>query len=163
MSVLLLTLSFSVNAATGQSIASKIEVLKQQAVLLHKDLAQLEQDLIYPSTTQIAIYVSTNMDKGFTLGSIRLLVDNVVVTQSIYTQAQNYALNLGGMQRLYMGNLSVGDHHFEAIVQATDANDNVVTFKGEAAYYKNSQPLSLSLKLSYADGSKGPVLSVTRL
>lgn len=163
MSVLLLTLFCSANAAATQSIANKIQILKQQAVLLHKDLAQLEQDLIYPSNTQIAIYVSKKMSKGFTLGILSLSVDDHVVTQAIYTKDQNDALNLGGMQRLYMGNLSVGEHRFTATVRATDVNDKVVTFKGEAAYYKDSQPLSLNLNLFDANGSKPPVLSVIRL
>jgi hypothetical protein len=163
MSALFIMLSCNVNAADDQSIANKIQVLKQQAVLLHKDLAQLEQDLLYPSTTQIAIYVSKEMGKGYTLGSLSVLVDDVLTTQNIYTQDQNYALSLGGMQRLYMGNLSVGDHRFTTIVKVIDANDNIVTLKGEAHFYKSGQSLSLSINLLDGVEAKPPILSMIRL
>jgi len=162
MCLVVIIFCFSANANT-QSIAEKIQVLKQQAVLLHKDLAQLEQDLIYPSTTQISIYVAKNIEKGLALGSLELSIDDVVVARSVYSKDQNKALNLGGMQRLYMGNLSVGEHRFQVIVKAIDANDNVITLTGEAGYYKSSEPLSISLNLLGAKGVNPPALTLTRL
>jgi len=162
MCFVLIIFCSSANANT-QSIAEKIQVLKQQAVLLHKDLAQLEQDLIYPSSTQVSIYVAMNIEKGLTLGSLVLSIDDVVVARSVYNKDQNSALNLGGMQRLYLGNLSVGEHRFKVIVKAVDANDKVITLTGEAGYYKSSEPLSISLNLLGAKGVNPPILTLTRL
>jgi len=162
MCFVLIIFCSSANANT-QSIAEKIQVLKQQAVLLHKDLAQLEQDLIYPSSTQVSIYVAMNIEKGLALGSLVLSIDDVVVARSVYNKDQNSALNLGGMQRLYLGNLSVGEHRFKVIVKAVDANDMVITLTGEAGYYKSSEPLSISLNLLGAKGVNPPILTLTRL
>jgi len=163
MGVIFLTLCSSVNAYSTQSIAEKIQVLKQQAVLLHKDLAQLEQDLIYPSATQISVYVANKMPETMSLGSLELHIDDVVVARSVYSLDQNKALNLGGMQRLYMGNLSVGEHRFQIVAKAVDANDNVVILKGQSAYYKSREALSISLNLLGAQGVNPPAVSLTRL
>lgn len=161
--VLLLTISLTASATNNQSIANKIEVLKQQAVLLHKDLAQLERDLVYPTTTQIAIYVSKKLTKDITIGSINLSIDGQDVASHIYTLEQNNALKLGGMQRLFMGNVAVGEHHFKITLKGIDSQNDITTIEGTAAYYKNAQPLSINVNLFDENGTKEPLLSVTRL
>jgi len=163
MSVILITLSLNVCANDKESIANKIQALKEQAVVLHKDLAQLEQDLIYPSTTQIAIYLAKRIDKALSLGSVKLSVDGTLVSTHVYTSEQNKALELGGMQRLYLGNLGVGDHVFSFEIKVFNDKDEVFIFQGQDAYYKGSQPLSLSINLSDAQGSKSPEISLIRL
>ncbi len=163
MSVCLLTLCLCANAKENQSIANKIQVLKQQAVLLHKDLAQLEQELIYPSTTQIAIYVSKNLRENVALGNIELSIDGMAVTRYIYSNEENSALELGGMQRLFMGNVAVGEHEFEVVLKGTKPNGDIINLKARTAYYKNTHPLSININLSDGDGTNSPLLSVIRL
>lgn len=163
MSVIFITFCFNANAYNNQSIAEKIQVLKQQAVKLHKDLAQLEQDLIYPSTTQIAIYVAKNVNKEILLASVELSVDDKIISSHIYTSDQNKALELGGMQRLFIGNLKVGEHVFNLTVKAVDSDDNVIVFKGDNSFYKDGEPLSLKVDILYEKTDKVPLISITRL
>lgn len=161
--IILMTLCLNVNAYNTQSIASKIQILKQQAVLLHKDLAELEQDLIYPSTTQVAIYLAKELQEDLKIGSMTLSVDGVTVSSHIYTSDQNKALELGGMQRFYKGNLKVGEHVFSAVIKVFNRNNEIIIFKGEDAFYKDNEPLSLKINLLNTPDNNSPLISLTRL
>ena len=161
--VLLLTASSHAVAAEKTSVAGKIQALKQQAVKLHKDLAQLEQDLLYPSTTQVAIYVSKKLAKNLALSQLDLYIDGQRVTSFIYNSEDNHALDLGGMQRLYLGNLKVGEHVFKAVAKSIDGKQQTIVLEGEAGLYKSNKPLSLSINVVDAAGTQAAAISVSRL
>ncbi len=163
LSILLLTVCNVASAAANGSVAGKIQALKQQAVKLHKDLAQLEEDLLYPATTQVAIYVSKKLGKSVVLSQLEFSIDGQRVASHIYSKEDNHALDLGGMQRLFLGNVSVGEHDFEVTAKGIDSTNTVISLAGNAGIYKSNKPLSINIRLSDTAGTTAPVLSVSRL
>ena len=160
---LLLTVCSVASATPNGSVAGKIQALKQQAVKLHKDLLQLEADLLYPAKTQVAIYVSKKLAKSVVLSQLELFIDDQRVASHIYSAEDNHALDLGGMQRLYLGNVRVGEHEFKVTAKGIDQTKAVITLQGNAGLYKSSEPLSINIGLSDTAGTTPPVLSVDRL
>ena len=68
----------------------------------------LEEELLFPANTQVAVFVSMDVGDFFALDSVTLKIDNKEVINYLYTPREVEALLKGGVQRLYLGNLKVG-------------------------------------------------------
>jgi hypothetical protein len=101
-------------AADTRSIDEDTQQLKKDVVDLNRDLFVLEEELLFPANTQVAVYVSMDVGEFFALDSITLKIDNREVTNYLYTPREVDALLKGGVQRLYLGNLKVGNHELVA-------------------------------------------------
>lgn len=98
-----------------QALDTRIQSLKQEAMDLNRDLLVLEEELLFPASTQVAVFVSVDVGALFDLDSVELKLDDSVVTNYLYTDREVRALHRGGVQRLYMGNLRTGKHELVAV------------------------------------------------
>jgi len=87
-----------------------VESLKEAVLDLNRDLLILEEELLYPANTQIAVFVSMDVGEFFQLDAVELKIDDELVASSLYTPQQADALFRGGIQRLFVGNLKSGSH-----------------------------------------------------
>lgn len=117
-SLISLTLVINISAfsqtQTTAPIAKQIEDLKKEIIALNRDLFILEEDLLFPSSTQLAVYLSVDVGTYFQLDSVELKVDNKTVTHYLYTKKQIEALHRGGVQKLFIGNIAQGEHEISA-------------------------------------------------
>ena len=111
-----ITLTVASFSAKAQEVplTTQIESLKKALIELNRDLFILEEDLLFPSSTQVAVYLSVDVGTYFSLDAVELKIDNDTVTHYLYTEKQINALHRGGVQRLYMGNVSQGTHELTA-------------------------------------------------
>jgi len=100
---------------TEETLESSIESLKKEVLSLNRDLFILEEDLLFPANTQFSIFLSMNSGQLFTLDSVQLRIDDKNVANHLYTERELAALNRGGVQRLYIGNLPSGEHEIVAV------------------------------------------------
>jgi len=104
-------------AATQPSspgVDQQVQSLKSDVLDLNRDLFVLEQELLYPANTQVAVFVSMDAGTFFALDSVQLKIDGKQVANYLYTPRETHALVQGGVQRLYVGNLKVGKHELVA-------------------------------------------------
>jgi len=101
-------------AADTRSLDEDTQQLKKDVVDLNRDLFVLEEELLFPANTQVAVYISMDVGEFFALDSVTLKIDNKEVTNYLYTPREVDALLKGGVQRLYLGNLKVGNHELVA-------------------------------------------------
>jgi len=94
--------------ATG--LDTRIQDTKGDVIRLNRDLLVLEEELLFPANTQLALFVSMDVGKLFELDSVQVKLDDKVVTNYLYTPAEVKALHRGGVQRVYVGNLRAGEH-----------------------------------------------------
>ncbi|MEJ2657101.1 MAG: hypothetical protein P8012_07875, partial [Desulfobacterales bacterium] len=80
------------------------------------ELNQLEEKLLYPSNTQISVFVSLVKGETFRLDSVEIQLDGKPVAHHIYTFKELEALQKGGVQRIYTGNIRGGDHDLQTLV-----------------------------------------------
>ena len=100
----------------GGSVDSQVQSLKSDVLDLNRDLFVLEQELLYPANTQVAVFVSMDAGTFFALDSVQLKIDGKEVADYLYTPREVHALVQGGVQRLYVGNLKVGKHELVAFL-----------------------------------------------
>lgn len=104
------------------SLDADIQTLKEDVLALNRDLFILEEELLYPSSTQVAVFVSMDIGEYFSLDSVQLKVNDKIVSNYLYTEREVKALHRGGVQRLYMGNLKAGEHELVAIFTGKGPN-----------------------------------------
>jgi len=99
---------------SGPGVDQQVQSLKSDVLDLNRDLFVLEQELLYPANTQVAVFVSMDAGTFFALDSVQLKIDGKQVANYLYTPRETHALVQGGVQRLYVGNLKVGKHELVA-------------------------------------------------
>ena len=93
-----------------KGLDEQVQDIKQDVLALTSELTLLEEKLLFPSNTQVSLFVSLTGDKDFVLDSVQIKMDNKVVAQHLYTYKEIEALRAGGVQRIYTGNIKTGDH-----------------------------------------------------
>jgi hypothetical protein len=100
--------------ADFKTLDQEVQGLKKDVIDLNKDLFVLQEELLFPANTQVALYVSMDVGAFFALDSVTIKIDNKVVTNYLYTAREADALLKGGVQQVYLGNLKVGKHELVA-------------------------------------------------
>jgi len=98
-----------------QSLDQEVQALKKEVLDLNRELFVLEEDLLFPANTQVAVFVSMDVGDFFALDSVTLKLDNKEVANYLYTEREAQALLKGGVHRVYIGNLKAGDHELLAL------------------------------------------------
>jgi hypothetical protein len=110
-------------AVDTRGLDQEIQGLKKDVVDLNKDLFILEEELLFPANTQVAVFLSMDVGDFFALDSVQLKIDRKEVINYLYTPRELEALLRGGVQRLYLGNLKVGTHELVAFFNGKGPNE----------------------------------------
>jgi hypothetical protein len=97
-----------------KTLDQEVQGLKKDVVDLNKDLFVLQEELLFPANTQVALYISMDVGTFFALDSVTVKIDNKEVKNYLYTAREADALLKGGVQQIYLGNLKVGKHELVA-------------------------------------------------
>jgi hypothetical protein len=98
-----------------EALDVKIQRLKEDVLDLNTRLFRLQEDLLYPDDSSLVIFLSVEGGNYFVLDSVKLVLNDTMVTTYLYTDREVTALKKGGIQRLYMGNVKSGDHQLSAV------------------------------------------------
>ena len=112
-------------AQTGEefrSLDEDVQGLKKEVLDLNRELFVLEEELLFPANTQVAVFVSMDVGEFFALDSVTLKLDNKEVANYLYTEREAHALLKGGVHRVYIGNLKAGEHELIALFTGQGPN-----------------------------------------
>ncbi len=101
--------------AEFRSLDEDVQSLKKEVLDLNRDLFLLEEELLFPANSQVAFFISMDVGEYFALDSINLKIDGKEVSNYLYTQREVDALVRGGVHRVHMENLKVGEHELVAV------------------------------------------------
>jgi hypothetical protein len=104
------------NQQQMRGLDEEVQQIKSDTLSIAAELNQLEEKLLYPSGTQVAIFVALAKGDQLRLDAVRLQIDGQLVAHYIYSLKELEALRKGGVQRIYVGNVSTGDHKLEVVV-----------------------------------------------
>jgi hypothetical protein len=99
-----------------KGLDEQVQDIKGDVLSIAADLNQLEEKLLYPSNTQVAVFVSLVRGETFRLDSVEIRLDGKPVANHIYTFKELQALQKGGVQRIYTGNIMTGNHDLQVSV-----------------------------------------------
>jgi hypothetical protein len=139
--------------------AEQVESLKESVLTLNRDLLILEEELLYPASSQVAVYVSMDLGAFFALDAIKLEIDNKLVASELYTDKQTKALFRGGVQRLYIGNLKAGEHEISAFFTGRGPQQDYKR-GAKLVINKAQEPVVLELRIIDSSAQMQPVFDI---
>jgi len=99
-----------------KGLDEQVQEIKSDVLSIAAQLNQLEEKLLYPSNTQVAVFISLAGEERFRLDSVAIELDGSAVAHHIYTFKELEALQKGGVQRIYTGNIRAGAHKLQVSV-----------------------------------------------
>ena len=147
-------------AQDGRALDAQIQTLKQGVMELNRDLLVLEEELLFPASTQVAVFVSMDVGTLFQLDSVQVKLDNTVVSNYLYTEREVQALHRGGVQRLYLGNLRAGKHELVAVFTGKGPHARDYRRGATVTFEKTTGPKYIELQIRDETRSQQPEFRV---
>ena len=139
-----------------RGLDEQIQEVKSDVLSIAAELSRLEEKLLYPSGTQVAIFVGLAKGDTMRLDAVRLKIDGQLVTHYIYSFKELEALRKGGVQRIYVGNVATGDHQLEVLVDGKLESGEDFSRTEKFAFHKDVKPKLVELTLAGAN-AKTPI------
>jgi len=139
---------YSANRGASASLDDKVQSLKKEVMELNRDLLLLEEELLFPTSTQISVFLSLDVGNYFQLDSVELKIDDKTVTNYLYTKQEREALQRGGVQRLYMGNIKKGKRELVAVFKGPGPNGREYKRATKLEIEKGSGTKYIELKIT---------------
>ena len=139
---------------------TRVQEVKADVVRLNRDLLVLEEELLFPASTQVALFVSMDVGKLFELDSVQIKLDDKVVTSYLYTPAEVAALHRGGVQRVHMGNLKSGEHEIVAFFTGKGPHDRDYKRGATVKFDKGTDPKYIELRIKDSQAKLQPEFDV---
>jgi len=142
------------------SLDTRIQDVKSDVIRLNRDLLVLEEELLFPASTQVALFVSMDVGKLFELESVQVRLDDKIVANHLYTPREVQALHRGGVQRVYLGNLRAGTH--ELVAYFTGGGPHARDYKRGTTikFDKGTEPRYIELRIKDSEAKLQPEFEV---
>ena len=148
------------SAPDAATLDGRVQDIKSDVIKLNRDLHVLEEELLFPASTQVALFVSMDVGKMFELDSVQIKLDDKVVSSYLYTPLEVAALHRGGVQRLYLGNLKVGDHELVAYFTGKGPHDRDYKRGATVKFEKGTDPKYIELRIKDSEAKLQPEFDV---
>lgn len=139
--------------AEMRSLDEQVQEIKSDVLGIAAELGRLEERLLYPSNSQVAVFLSLAEDEDFRLDAVELQLDGELVAHYIYSFKELEALQKGGVQRLYTGNVASGGHRLEVTVSGQSSNGREFSASESFSFSKDIEPKLLGLTLASSNSS----------
>jgi len=149
--------SGNVDERQMRGLDEQIQEIKSDALRISAELSQLEEKLLYPSGTQVAIFVALAKNDTMRLDAVRLQIDGQLVAHYIYSAKELEALRKGGVQRIYVGNVATGDHKLDVLVDGKLEGGADFSRTGQFSFRKEVKPKLVGLTLAGPRSSNTPI------
>ncbi len=147
--------------AEFRTLDESIQNLKTLVMDLNRDLFLLEEELLFPANTQVAIFVSMDVGEFFDLDSVQIKLNNQDVANYLYTSREVDALIRGGVQKLYLGNIRAGEHELIAIFTGHGPHQRDYRRGATIVFNKGIGPKYIELSISDREQKLQPEFVIT--
>jgi hypothetical protein len=140
-----------------QGLDEQVQEIKSDVLGLAAELNGLEEKLLYPSGTQVALFVALAEGEELRLDAVQVQIDGQLVAHYIYSFKELDALRKGGVQRIFVGNLPTGDHRLEVQVDGKLAGGADYSRSEQFSFRKGVEPKLVGLTLAGPDSGRAPI------
>jgi len=141
-----------------RGLDEQVQEIKSDVLAIAQELSRLEEKLLYPSGTQVAVFVAVAEGDPMRLDAVRLQIDGQLVAHYIYSFKELEALRKGGVQRIYVGNVSTGDHQLDVLVDGKLEGGADFSRTEHFTFRKEVKPKLVGLTLAGPDTGKTPIV-----
>src|SRR4030067_2006392 len=105
------------------AIDRQVQDIKNDVLGISTGITRLEEKLIYPANTKISMFLTAVQVDKFRLDAVKIKMDGKAAANHIYTSHELEALQHGGVQRIYIGNIRTGEHKLEVALTGKSASN----------------------------------------
>lgn len=149
------------HTALAAGSEQEVEALEQELMALNAELQILEEDLLYPASSRVAIYLSMDVGELFQLDAVTLKLNDVDVAHHLYTRRQLQALYRGGVQQVYVGNARQGKNELTAFFTGHGPHEREYKRATTVLFEKTFEPVFVELKVIDGLARQQPEFSAT--
>lgn len=143
--------------AQMKGLDEQVQEIKSDVLSIAAELNRLEEKLLFPSNTQIALFVALQSGEVIRLDAVQIRIDGQVVARYIYSHRELEALQKGGVQRIYTGNVPTGAHQLEVAVMGKLGSGKDYAESGQFAISKGVEPKLVGITLAGPDSGKAAI------
>lgn len=144
-------------ATPVQSLDEQVQEIKSDVLSIAAELGNLEEKLLYPSDTQLAVFVALDKGQPLEIDSARISLDGQLVAHHIYSFKELEALAKGGVQRIHTANVSSGGHQLEVAIAGRRSGDTPFEIVERFDFRKEVGPKKLGVRLARSATSNATV------
>ena len=133
-----------------------LEDVKKALLELKRDLVILEEDLLFPASSQVAVFLSMDVGDFFALDSVSVKINGDEVAHHLYTDRQVDALYRGGVQKVYVGNVKQGSHRLTAFFTGRGPNGRDFRRAATVEFEKSFDPAFVELAIKDSSAKYQP-------
>jgi hypothetical protein len=133
-----------------RSLDEQVQEAKSEVLSIATELDRLEERLLFPSSTQVAVFIAVAAQETFRLDSVQIQIDGEPVARHVYSFKELEALQKGGVQRIYTGNVATGAHRIEVSIAGKSASGK--DFSGSQSFEFSKDAPPKLLEITFADG-----------
>lgn len=142
-------------------VDGNLEDVKKSLLKLKRDLVILEEDLLFPASSQVAVYLSMDLGEFFALDAVTLKLNGKEVHHHLYTEKQVDALYRGAVQKLFVGNAKQGNNRVTAFFTGRGPSGRDFKRATTVEFEKSFEPTYIELAVSDSESSYQPDFSAT--
>ena len=143
----------------AEPLDNEMEDVKKALLDLKRDLVILEEDLLFPASTQVAVFLSMDVGEFFQLDAVTLKINGKEVAHHLYTDKQVDALFRGGVQKLYVGNVKQGKNRVTAFFTGRGPSGRDYRRATTVEFEKSFEPAFVELAISDSTAKYQPEFS----
>jgi hypothetical protein len=128
-----------------RGLDEQVQEIKSDVLSIAAELNRLEEKLLYPSGTQVAVFVALGEGEQMRLDAVQLRIDGQLVAHYIYSAKELEALRKGGVQRIYIGNLATGSHQLDVLVDGKLKDGEDFNRSENFTFHKDVKPRLVEL------------------
>jgi hypothetical protein len=138
-----------------RSLDEQVQEVKSDVLSIAAELSNLEEKLLYPSDTQLAVFISIRDGGSLQLDSAEIKIDGERVAAHIYSFNELAALKKGGVQRIHTGNVPTGDHQLEVVIAGKVGSGSEISRTRSFNFSKGVEPKLIEVSLSGRETGDG--------
>ena len=134
-----------------KGLDEQVQEVKSDVLGIAAELKRLEERLLYPSNTHLAVFVELAQRDTLRLDAVRIHIDGQLVAHALYSFKELEALQRGGVQRIYTGNVTSGEHQIEVTVAGKLDSGKEYTRSERFAFTKSIEPKLLGVTVGSSE------------
>ncbi|WP_241956248.1 AraC family transcriptional regulator [Marinobacter flavimaris] len=133
--------------SVAAGLDEELEELSAKVASHSEDVFALEQKVLHPANTRLAVFLTLQSRDALDLDSVELFVNGQPVASHLYSDRERTSLERGGIQQLFTGNLENGEHELKTVITARSADDDFVRRESTHKFRKRPGVLRLQMSL----------------
>jgi hypothetical protein len=140
-----------------KGLDEQVQEVKSDVLGIAAELSRLEEKLLYPSNTQVAVFIALAEGDAMRLDAVQIQIDGQLVAHYIYSFKELDALKHGGVQRIYAGNVTTGEHKIDVSLTGKLQGGADYNQTGSFAFRKGVEPKLVGLTLAGPDAGRAAI------